>query len=79
MPKKFGVEMQFMTETEYVKSEGTKCPACHGANITGFSVNTGGGGASQEMSCDDCDAEWNDVYTLVGYNELELDTNQEQD
>lgn len=57
-------------EKTYLENGGTKCPKCGSENIEGASWNADGGGtASQEVSCLDCDAEWFDVYNLVGIQE----------
>jgi hypothetical protein len=34
--------------------------------VEGYSINTGGGEATQEMACNDCNATWLDHYTLTG-------------
>lgn len=63
--------MSNMTDKQYVLHGGGKCPVCRSTNITGGEVNVDAGTASQEISCGECDATWNDVYKLVGYAELE--------
>lgn len=60
-----------MTDEQYVKTGGTKCPVCESTDIVGGSVEVNAGSAWQKISCNDCDATWNDVYKLVGYAELE--------
>jgi len=56
-----------MTQKQYVKSDGVRCPYCNGGNIEGESVEIDAGGASQEVRCLDCDKAWLDVYKLTGY------------
>jgi hypothetical protein len=42
------------------------CPVCDGENIEGGDREVEDGRATQEMSCNHCDAEWVDVYKLEG-------------
>ena len=59
--------MKRMTDRQYVKAEGGKCPFCRSRQIEGSSVDIDTGGASQEMSCLDCGKQWVDCYELTGY------------
>lgn len=59
-----------MTSNEYVKAGGTKCPVCQSDSITGYGVEIDENGATQHVSCDDCGAEWTDVYKLIAYSDL---------
>jgi transcription elongation factor Elf1 len=59
-----------MTSDEYVGKLGLQCPHCHSTNISGGEVNIDAGTATQEVTCDDCDSEWLDVYNLTGYADL---------
>jgi hypothetical protein len=49
--------------------DGERCPHCGSDEIEGHEIETGGGSATQEMSCSVCDATWNDLYRLVGHGE----------
>lgn len=51
---------------KYIEDGGCSCPFCGDEFIAGDDVTTGGGEASQEMSCSNCGAQWNDCYDLVG-------------
>lgn len=51
---------------KYIEDGGYACPFCGSEDMGGDSVSTGGGEASQEMSCPECGAQWNDCYDLVG-------------
>lgn len=51
---------------EYVKKGGGSCFKCSSEDITGGSIDVHKGGATQKVSCNDCDAEWHDNYTLTG-------------
>lgn len=64
-----------MTEQEYLNSGGSHCIECGSENFEGGEMNFYAGEASQEVSCNDCNAEWQDNYTLVGVtNPLKIDT-----
>jgi len=54
---------------EYLKRCGVACPVCLSTNIQGESIDSGAGRATQEMGCNNCNAEWTDVYTLTGLEE----------
>jgi hypothetical protein len=54
-----------LSNEEYVEEGGARCPFCGSDEVTGDSFTSGGGEASQEMSCDACDAKWEDVYALT--------------
>lgn len=59
-----------MSELEYVKKGGCRCPFCGSEDIVGQSVEIDAGGAIQECSCAECDKEWYDHYKLSGYEEI---------
>lgn len=57
------------TDTEYVAARGARCPVCRSTDIQaveGFETHDDGRGG-QVCACDSCNAEWTDVYELVGY------------
>lgn len=58
-----------MTIKEYLAVRGNRCPYCSGDDISGDSVDIQDGSASQGVSCNTCNAEWIDTYTLTGYIE----------
>lgn len=60
-----------MTDEQYLQDSG-KCPNCGSHDISGGPVDIDGPSASQEVTCDECDAAWNDLYALVGYSDLEV-------
>jgi hypothetical protein len=51
---------------QHVATGGGVCPFCGSDEVEGDSINTGGGEATQEMACNDCNATWLDHYTLTG-------------
>lgn len=62
--------MKKMSQEQYVKTEGSRCPFCESINIVADgNVEVDSGGGSQRVSCDDCDKVWYDCYTLTGYIE----------
>jgi len=38
------------------------CPQCRSTNVVGFTPEVEGNIATQEIVCDDCDAEWNAMF-----------------
>jgi DNA uptake protein ComE-like DNA-binding protein len=58
---------QAMTSNEYIEQGGTVCPFCKSQDIEGQEVNINAGSAWQEVSCNQCSQEWQDIYTLNGY------------
>lgn len=55
---------------DYVDKCGSYCPACHSTQIEGGSIDIESTDAIQEKGCNDCEASWNDLYRLVGFNDL---------
>lgn len=62
----------FLTDAQYVKSRGHCCPNCNGNNVSAREHDFNSGTATQDVVCDDCNAEWVDVYNLIGYCDLDL-------
>ena len=57
-----------MTNEEYLSIGASKCPCCSSSNIAVTDhIQQDGCDAWQEVSCDDCNAIWHDVYKMVGY------------
>jgi len=40
------------------------CPICKSENITGGRIDTDEGFCWQRVSCEDCESEWQEVYTF---------------
>jgi transposase-like protein len=55
-----------MTDEEYVKLRGVRCPFCKSDQIEGEHIEVDAGGAFQDVSCLGCDRTWTDYYILVG-------------
>lgn len=62
----------FLTNDEYIKEGGTRCPFCGSLEIEGTEINIDAGTAWQDMGCSRCGSEWQDTYVLTGY----ADTNK---
>ena len=62
--------MKQMTDEEYIKGDGNKCPFCGSEDITGGSIDVEGHSAVQEVSCNECNKEWHDIYQLIGYQAI---------
>ena len=64
-------------EVESVKAEGEKeyigsaCPCCGSRNIEGEDFDFEG--ESREVSCNKCNARWNELFTLTGFELIEED------
>jgi hypothetical protein len=59
------------TNKEYISNGGNTCPSCHSENITGGQVEVDSNSAWQPVTCNECQATWNDTYTLTGFAEFE--------
>ena len=62
-----------MSSRDYVKQNGLKCPNCGSEEISAC----GNHDVSTKYSykgckCFYCGAQWNDVYKLIGYEDLEV-------
>ena len=49
----------------YLASGGTECPNCHSSDITGSQFDVDAGCCWQNISCNECGAEWTDEYELT--------------
>jgi len=57
-----------LTEEEkidYIEGGYSHCPYCGSADIVGGSVEIDGNGAHQDVTCNECNREWSDVYVLI--------------
>lgn len=62
------------TSEQHVANAAGVCPQCGATNITGGFVEIEGCKAFQKVGCNSCDATWNDIYRLVGYDNLETES-----
>ena len=62
------------TMQEHLDRAGLDCPNCHASRTAesfGY-FETEGLDGGQSAICVECDAEWVDLYKLVGYTDLDL-------
>ena len=66
-----------LTTEEYVKDP--RCPACRSDNIQSEMYWNGCDGHAlvQRADCLDCEADWYEVYTLTGYEDLTIPEHKE--
>lgn len=62
---------KIMSEVEYVAAGGTKCPHCQSHDIKAESPDFDGSQIYFDVSCNNCDATWTDVYRLETYTNLD--------
>jgi len=55
---------------DYIKSGYSKCPKCKSDDIDGGMVDIDGNVALQSVSCNECEAEWTDIYKLADIHEV---------
>ena len=65
MPK---LRKHLMSDEEYKRHDGSRCPFCESDDIEGGAMDAGGRDAGQEVSCTACGAVWWDIYKLYGYD-----------
>lgn len=64
---------EFSTSEQYVAIGGSHCPNCGSENIEGGSnSDTDGDWCSKDVRCLDCKATWDDIFTLSGYDNLQV-------
>lgn len=63
-----------LTQQEYVHEGGECCPACHQDRVEGLEHIAGEGSqAARRVQCNECGAEWVEVYKLIGYESLQIE------
>lgn len=60
----------------YIEGGSNKCLSCGSTSIEGTSAKVDSHSAWQPIACNDCGAEWNDVYKLVSVGEIVIPDNQ---
>jgi hypothetical protein len=65
MPLEVANPLTAEQKAAYLASGGTICPYCQSSRISAGELDSEGTGATQEVECKDCGAEWFDVFTLV--------------
>ncbi len=59
-----------LTQKEYIKHKGQKCPYCEESLFDGASPQVEVGTVWQIVRCGNCEAEWKDIYKLSGYQKI---------
>lgn len=63
--------METLTPKEYAEENGgLRCPLCGSENLEGSNIQVDAGIAWQNIICEDCEANWSDIYKLIGYSNL---------
>ena len=57
---------------EYVTAGGSFCINCGGGNISAGRVESEGREAWQPVQCYDCGSKWNDIFRLIGVDDITL-------
>lgn len=60
---------------EYTKAAGSFCIHCGSGNISDGRMESEGHEAWQSVVCYDCGAEWNDIFRLIGVDDIRLPEN----
>ena len=58
---------KLMTQKEYLKNSGLKCPKCSSDDITSDHIDVDGMSGYASINCYSCDFSWKDIWTLTGY------------
>jgi transcription elongation factor Elf1 len=56
-----------LTNEQYLAGDANVCPFCGSLDIRGDEIEIAGKTAIQEVSCNECDAQWDDHYRLDHY------------
>lgn len=59
-----------MTNIEYLKNHG-RCPWCDSTQLEFGDISDKGRNMEQAVVCLDCDKEWSDLYTMIGFQPKE--------
>lgn len=62
---------QRLTSDEYVEEHGRGCPNCRSGNVLGGAFEVEDERCWQNITCQSCGFEWNDLYRLAGYEGIE--------
>jgi formate dehydrogenase maturation protein FdhE len=58
-----------LSQIEYLDQSGDICPFCKSPAVTAITdFDTAGDKAWRTIECRDCGKEWDDVFTLTGYD-----------
>ena len=57
---------------EYIKAAGSFCINCGSGNISAGKIESERREAWQAVQCYDCGSEWNDIFRLIGVDDIVL-------
>ncbi|MGA3118093.1 MAG: hypothetical protein ABSF90_27135 [Syntrophobacteraceae bacterium] len=57
---------------EYIEAAGSFCINCGSGNISAGKIESEGREAWQSVQCYDCGSEWNDIFRLIGADDIVL-------
>ena len=57
---------------EYLEAAGSFCINCWSGNISAGKIESEGREAWQSVQCYDCGSEWNDIFRLIGVDDITL-------
>ena len=60
-----------MSDKEYIKNKGLKCPSCRSGDITTLNKEMEDDGFYVSTECEKCGASWKEHYRLSGYTDFE--------
>ena len=60
---------------QYLKAGGSFCINCWSGNISAGKIESEGREAWQVVQCYDCGSEWNDIFRLIGVDDIRLPEN----
>ena len=66
-------KIKMLTQKKYIASGGDFCPLCSSADVESGPVQADGSHAWAKVSCGNCNADWNDVYQLAGFENLQME------
>lgn len=56
-----------LTDKEYVDRSGIICPYCNSIEVKSGCLDINGKTVTDNIICLDCNKEWTDIYTLIGF------------
>ncbi len=60
---------------EYINAGGTFCINCGSGNISAGRIESEGREAWGQVVCHDCGSQWNDIFRLIGVDDIRLPEN----
>lgn len=60
-----GFNLPSELKAQYIKDKGLFCPFCKRKNLQVDSTQLNGEQCEVEVSCEDCEEEWKEIYTLT--------------